>query len=128
MDPKDLQEGFLMPPHPLTNFEIQKYYQNEPILIGVYSRHNLPDKIKNGAYVTNLDEHSNIETYWSCMNWTKMWLTLIVLEVNTFQRKSETLSRIKTYKQLLLEYMHIIQQCVHIFVLYLLVLCLQVRL
>ena len=22
--------GFLMPPNPLTNFEIQKYYQNEP--------------------------------------------------------------------------------------------------
>ena len=30
MDPKDLQEGFLMPSHPLTNFEIQKYYQSEP--------------------------------------------------------------------------------------------------
>ena len=25
--------GFLMPSHPLTNFEIQKYYQNEPYLI-----------------------------------------------------------------------------------------------
>ena len=22
--------GFLMPPHPLTSFEIQKYHQNEP--------------------------------------------------------------------------------------------------
>ena len=22
--------GFLMLPHPLTNFEIQKYYENEP--------------------------------------------------------------------------------------------------
>ena len=68
MDPKDLQEGFLMPSHPLTNFEIQKYYQSEPILTGVYSTDNLSDKIKDGAYVTNLDEHSNIETYWSCMN------------------------------------------------------------
>ena len=27
-----------MPPHPLTNFEIQKYYQNEPKFDGVYSR------------------------------------------------------------------------------------------
>ena len=26
---------FLMPPHPLTNFEIQKYYQNEPRFNGV---------------------------------------------------------------------------------------------
>ena len=33
-----------MPPHPLTNFEIQKYYQNEPAFNGVYSRDNLPKK------------------------------------------------------------------------------------
>ena len=31
-----------MPPHPLTNFEIQKYYENEPKFNGVYSRDNLP--------------------------------------------------------------------------------------
>ena len=30
-----------MPSHPLTNFEMQKYYQNEPGLNGVYSRDNL---------------------------------------------------------------------------------------
>ena len=30
-----------MPPHPLTNFEIQKYCQNEPKFIGVISRNNL---------------------------------------------------------------------------------------
>ena len=34
--------GFLMPPHPLTNFEIQKYYQNEPRFDCVFSRNNLP--------------------------------------------------------------------------------------
>ena len=37
-----------MQPHPLTNFEIRKYYQNEPKFNGVYSRNNLP-KIKDGA-------------------------------------------------------------------------------
>ena len=52
-----------MPLHPLTNFEIQKYYQNEPRFNGVYSRDNLP-KIKDGAYVINLDEYSNIWTHW----------------------------------------------------------------
>ena len=52
-----------MPPHPLTNFEIQKYYKNEPRFNGVYSRDNLP-KIKNGAYVINLDEYSDIGTHW----------------------------------------------------------------
>ena len=36
-----------MPPHSLTNFEIQKYYQNEPKFNGVYSRNNL-SKIKDG--------------------------------------------------------------------------------
>ena len=52
---KELQElvmeknGILMPPHPLTNFEIQKYYQNEPRFNGVYSRNNLAEKIKDEA-------------------------------------------------------------------------------
>ena len=37
-----------MPPHPLTNFEIQKYYKNEPRINGVFSKNNLPKKVKNG--------------------------------------------------------------------------------
>ena len=52
-----------MPPHPLTNFEIQKYYQNEPKFNGVYSRNNLP-KLKDGGYVINLDEYESIGTHW----------------------------------------------------------------
>ena len=40
------------------------YYQNEPRFNGVYSIDNLPDKIKDGAYVINLDEYSNIGTRW----------------------------------------------------------------
>ena len=51
-----------MPPHDLTNFEIQKYCQNEPRFNGVYSRDNLP-KIKHGSYVINLDEYSDIGTH-----------------------------------------------------------------
>ena len=35
-----------MPPHPLTNFEIQKYNQNGPKFYGVYYRDNLHDNIK----------------------------------------------------------------------------------
>ena len=53
-----------MPPHPLTNFEIQKSFQNETKCNGVYSRDNPPDKIKNAAYVITLDEHSDIATHW----------------------------------------------------------------
>ena len=45
-----------MSPHPLTNFEIQKYYENEPKFIVIYSRNQL-SKIKDGAYVLNLDEY-----------------------------------------------------------------------
>ena len=52
-----------MPPHLLTNFQIQKYDQNEPRFNGVYFRDNLP-KIKDGAYVTNLDEYSDIGIQW----------------------------------------------------------------
>ena len=47
--------GFLMPPHPWTNFEIQIYYKNQPRFNGVFSRNNLPKK-KDGAYIINLDE------------------------------------------------------------------------
>ena len=53
-----------MSAHPLTNFEIIKYYENESILNGVYSRDNLRNKIKDGAYVINLDGYSDIGTHW----------------------------------------------------------------
>ena len=62
-----------LPAHPLTNFEIQEYYQNEPRFNGVFSRDNLPNNIrpkrlgsavKNGAYVINLDEYHDIGTHW----------------------------------------------------------------
>ena len=36
----------LSPPYPLTNFEIQKYYQNVRRFNEVYSRDNLPKKGK----------------------------------------------------------------------------------
>ena len=53
-----------MPAHPLTNFEITEYYENEPRFNGVYSRNNLPRMIKHGAYVINLDEDADVGTDW----------------------------------------------------------------
>ena len=50
--------------HPLTNIEINEYYINEPRFNGVYSRNNLPNKIKKGAYVINLDKYENTATHW----------------------------------------------------------------
>ena len=55
-----------MLPHPLPSFEIQRFDQNEPEFNGVYSRNNLP-KIKDGAYVVNLDEHKSIGTHWKAL-------------------------------------------------------------
>ena len=54
----------LLPFHPLTNIEISEYYKNEPRFNGVYSRNNLPNKIKKGAYIINLDEYENTGTHW----------------------------------------------------------------
>ena len=34
-----------MPPHPLTNFEILKYNENQARFNGAYSRDNLPNKM-----------------------------------------------------------------------------------
>ena len=58
-----------MSSHPLTNFEIQKYYKNEPRFNGVFSRNNLfkynsIEKIKDGAYIINLDKYANLGAHW----------------------------------------------------------------
>ena len=52
-----------MPPHGLTNLERQKYYQKERKFNGIYSRNSL-SKIKDGAYIKNLDEYNSIATHW----------------------------------------------------------------
>ena len=57
---------FLIPPHPLTDFETQKSYKNEPRFNGVFSRNNLPkEKITDGAHVINLDEYANVGKHFS---------------------------------------------------------------
>ena len=45
---------YLIPPHSLKNFEIQQYCKNEPRFNGGFSINNLPEIIKDGAYVINL--------------------------------------------------------------------------
>ena len=78
----------MLPFHPLTNIEINEYYQNEPRFNDVYSRNNLPDRIKKGAYVINLDEYENTGTH---------WIALLI---------------IKILKVIYLGYKHLIQLCV----------------
>ena len=85
-----------MPPHPLTNFEIQKYYKKEPTFNGVFSRNNLPKKIKDGAYIINPDEHANVGKHWIALFCKKMkFFISIVLVLNIFLKKLKNLSKIK---------------------------------
>ena len=56
-----------MPPHPLTNFELQKYYKNKSKFNGVFSRDNLPNKIEDGAYIINIDEYFDMRTHWAVL-------------------------------------------------------------
>ena len=89
--------AFLIPPNPLINFEIQKYYENEPRFKGVFSRNNLPKKIKDGAYVINLDEYADVGTHWIAWFVTEMKLFIsIVLVLNMFLKKLKNLLGIKT--------------------------------
>ena len=90
--------GFLMPPHPLKNFEMQKYYQSESRFNGVFfSRNNLPKKIKDGAYIINLDEYADVGTHWIALFCKKMKLFIsIVLVLNIFLKKLKNLLEIKT--------------------------------
>ena len=73
--------------HPLTNFEIQKYYQNKPRFNGVYSRSNLPKKIKDGAYVINLDKYADVGPHWIAL-----FCNRNVLVLNMFLKKLKYLS------------------------------------
>ena len=106
-----------MPPHPSTNFEIQKYYQNQTRFNGVYSRDNLP-KIKDAAYVINLDECSDIETHWIVLHILNNDVTYfdclgvehIPQETKTFignKNIKTNISRIQAYDSIMCEYISI---------------------
>ena len=98
----------LLPFHPLTNIEINEYYKNEPRFTGVYSRNNLPNKIKKGAYVINLDEYENTGTHWVSLSvkpkytvyFDSFGVEHIPKEINKFinndTTKSSSLKRIKS--------------------------------
>ena len=106
-----------MPPHPLTNFEIQKCYQKDLRFNGVYSRDNLP-KIKDGVYVINLDQYSDIGNHWIALysrndNVTyfhSFVVEFIPKEIKTFigNKKIKTnIFRIQVYDSLMRGYFHI---------------------
>ena len=57
------RKRFLIPPHSLKTFEIQKHYNNKPKFHGVYSRNRLHNS-KDKAHVINLDEYKAVGTHW----------------------------------------------------------------
>ena len=73
------------------------YYQNEPRFNGVYSRDNMSNKIKNGAYIINLDEYSDNATHWIALYVNFKTITYFdSFGLSTFQKKSKNLLIIKT--------------------------------
>ena len=123
-----------MPPHSLINFEIQKYYQNKPRFNGVYSRDNLPEcnsaEVKDGAYIINLDEYSDIGTHWvtfyiqnnDVTYFNSFGVEHIPKEIRTFignKNIKTNIFRIQTNDSVI---------CGYYFVLDFLILCLQERL
>lgn len=52
-----------MPPYPLTNFEIKRYFQNQWKFNGVYLRNKLPE-IKDGTFAISLDEYKSVGVHW----------------------------------------------------------------
>ena len=113
------------------------YHQNETRFNGVYFRDNLPDKIKDGAYVNDLDECSDIEIHWIALYVNSKTITYFdsfgVEHIRKEFRKCIERSTLSTiyfihvhnYNKYFSEYKDMIQQRVDIFVLDLLILCLK---
>ena len=113
-----------MLPHPLNNFEIQKYFQNEPRFNGIYSRNNLP-KIKDEACVINPDEYKSIGTNWIALyvngdnvkgsNDAKFFDSFGVEHIPKETKKF--IGKRNITKKMFLEYKHTIKKCADTFVL-----------
>ena len=90
-----------------------KYYENKSRFNGVYSRDNLPNKIRDGVYVINLDEYSDIGTHWIALYVKNNDITYfdssgvehIPKEIKFINRPSQN----KNIKQIFSGYKHMIQ-------------------
>ena len=97
-------------PHPLTNFEIEAYYQNEPRFNGVYSGDNLPHKIKDGAYVVNLHKYSDIGTHWIALYVNNKTVTYFdSFGIEHISKEVKKIVNSKNITANILEYKHMIQ-------------------
>ena len=100
--------------HPLTNFEIQKDYQNESRFNDDYSRNNL-SKIKDGAYIINFDEYESIGTHWIALYvnaknvtyFDSFGIKYIQTEIKKFSRYKNIITnfyRIEAYDSIMCRY------------------------
>ena len=99
-----------MPPYLLKNFELRRYYENEPRFNEVYSRENLPNKIKDAVSVRNLDEYANVGTHWIplfCKNIEIVYFDSF--RVEHVPKEIEKFIRHKNIKKTYLEYNQTIQ-------------------
>ena len=105
----------LLPFHPLPNIEISASYKNEPRFNGVYSRNNLTNKIKKGAFGINLDEYENTGTHWvslfvktnEVIYFDSFGIEHIPKEINKFIGNSDIKSnifRIQAYDSIMCRY------------------------
>ena len=88
--------------------EIQKYYQNEPIFNCVFSRDNLP-KIKDGTYIINLDEYSDIGTHWVALHVNNNVTYFSIFRVEHIPKEIKEFVNNKTSRQTVFEYNQTIQ-------------------
>ena len=117
-----------MPHHPLTNFEILKYYQNEPRFNGAYSRDNLSKRIKDGAYVVNLDKYANVGPYWTALSCGRS--EIVYFDSVGFENVPEEFKEFignKTSRQTFFEYKQTLLKCVTTSALVFIILCLLVK-
>ena len=117
-----------MPHHPLTNFEILKYYQNEPRFNGAYSRDNLSKRIKDRAYVVNLDKYANVGPYWTTLSCGRS--EIVYFDSVGFENVPEEFKEFignKTSRQTFFEYKQTLLKCVTTSALVFIILCLLVK-
>ena len=97
-----------MPPHPLTNFEIKKHFQNELKFNSVFSRNNL-SKI-NKKYIKNLDEYESIGTHWIPLYVNGNNITYFdIVEIEDIPKEIKKLIGNKNITTNFIEYKHTIQ-------------------
>ena len=87
-----------------------KYFENESRFCGVYSRDNLPNKTKDGAYVINQDEHSDIGTHWITLYVKNNDITYFdSLGVEHIPKETKAFIKNRKFKQIFSGNKHMIQ-------------------